>query len=113
MEEFEVKLILISVTNKPNLARETLRYLDYISKKQVLTAATNSGNTIAKEAIEKAIISLEEETIIKLRKLSLNDAKEKIEKMSKEERGALINRYDLLGRELEPQERTLYYLIKM
>lgn len=113
MEEFEIKMILIKLTNKPDLANEYLEYLDYTSKKNVLTAAVNSGNLIATEAIKKAIISLEIKTLNELKKNSLNDAKAIIEKMSKEEREALVIRYNLLGRELEPQERTLYYLIKM
>ena len=112
MNDLEVKLMLVNITNKPAEARESIQYLNNQDKEKLLEAAKKSCNEIAVKAIERAEVLLEEEKIIKLSRLKLSDSVLLIQKMSREEKNSLQKRLNLLGREKTLEEKKLEFLLR-
>lgn len=112
MNDLEVKLMLVNITNHPKSARETIQYLSNQDKEKLLETAKKNCNDIALKAIEKAEVLLEEEQIIKLSRLKLSDSVIIVQKMSDEEKANLQKRMNLLGRELNEDEKKLVFLLK-
>lgn len=112
MNDLEIKLMLVNITNNPKTAGETIQYLSNQDKEKLLETAKNGCNDIALKAIERAEVLLEEEQIIKLSRLKLSDSVIIVQKMSDVEKEKLQKRMNLLGRELSENEKKLVFLLK-